>query len=204
MRTRGWMLVASLFLAGCGALPTNALSLDDSEAGLPVHARDAQTPDLGIENFVKVNDTLYRGGLPSDEQLKALVKLGVKTDVCLMNGLLGNEAAAVAHEKAACARLGLRWVNLPVPYGVEPPASMVDRFLSTAETPSSGPLYVHCKHGRDRTGVMVAAFRIHHDGYTGDQALQEMQTYGYDPARYPYFTRFVLDDGRRNGLQAAR
>ncbi|MNX92820.1 Tyrosine phosphatase family protein [compost metagenome] len=146
-----------------------------------------------MENFTRVNAGLYRGGIPTDEDMAGLKRLGIKTDVNLMGG--GGDAqerAQVAHEKEVATKLGIKFVNLAIPFNVDVPPAMVQQWLQLAQATDDQPIYIHCRHGRDRTGMMVAADRIAHDGYTGQQALDEMKTFGFKPERYPTFAKFVL------------
>ena len=57
------------------------------------------------------------------------------------------------------------------------------QFLKIATDPKRQPLLVHCRHGADRTGTMVAAYRVVVQGWSKDQALAEMQEggFGYHP-----------------------
>jgi hypothetical protein len=48
------------------------------------------------------------------------------------------------------------------------------------------------KEGVNRTGTMVAVYRMQHDGLTGEAALEEMKTFGFDPEKYPAYASFVL------------
>ena len=43
----------------------------------------------------------------------------------------------------------------------------------------SPPVFVHCLHGADRTGTMCAAYRVVVDGWTKQQAIDEMTKGGY-------------------------
>jgi len=53
-------------------------------------------------------------------------------------------------------------------------------------------VYVHCAGGRHRTGVMTAAYRMTHDGWTADQAFKEMKQYGFGADfLHPEFKQFV-------------
>jgi protein tyrosine/serine phosphatase len=90
----------------------------------------------------------------------------------------------------------MNFVNLPLPFGKEPPKSMVDKWMQIVNDPNA-KVYVHCKQGRDRTGTMVAIERILNEGYTGEQALAEMKTFGFDPNHYPHYANFVLELGKR-------
>ena len=43
----------------------------------------------------------------------------------------------------------------------------------------SGGVYVHCHHGADRTGAILAMYRIEREGYTPQQAYKEARKYGF-------------------------
>jgi protein tyrosine/serine phosphatase len=67
-----------------------------------------------------------------------------------------------------------------------PPSDFLQSFevpwLATilAAVQAIGPnTYVHCEHGQDRTGLVVAAYRVLHDGWTTDAARAEALSYGY-------------------------
>lgn len=183
MRTTPWIATAMLLLVGCGTVP----QLSHSGTAMS-QARDAQPK---VENFRKVNEDLYRGGLPTEADLMALSRMGVKMDIDLM-GAPKQERTQVEQEREAAAKAGLKFVSIPLPPWGEVPRAMVDQFLDTVNDPANQPVYVHCFHGRDRTGTMVAAYRIAVDGYTGEQALAEMQTFGFKAKDYPFFAKFVL------------
>ena len=50
------------------------------------------------------------------------------------------------------------------------------RILGDAER---GPVLVHCKHGADRTGMVVALYRMVYQGWDRQKAIQEMRKGGY-------------------------
>lgn len=181
LRMSRWLSVL-LLLQGCGA-PTLLSQVDGARA-------QALGSEPSVQNFKKVHDGLYRGGLPDDEDLAALDALGIKTDVDLM-GAFPTELAQVKHEREAAAKLGIDFVSIPLPTK-EVPAAMVDQFLAIVRDPARQPVYVHCLHGRDRTGTMISTYRIAVDGLTGEEALAEMRTFGFEPKKYPVFAAFVL------------
>lgn len=207
MKTKLPLLVLTvLFLAGCGlsADPQGLLS----GGGLPgLFGARSLTPPGDLQRFALVDSTsagqpvLYRGSVPSNADLQSLFQQGVRTDICLL-GESSKDPPVVAREKAYCAQIGMNFVNIPLPFDVEPPMSMATQFLQAVETTADQAAYVHCTLGRDRTGAMVAIYRIAEDGYSEQQALSEAESYGYVPTRFPLFTRFIQDFAASRGQAA--
>lgn len=132
---------------------------------------DAKQKDL--PNFYRVSDGLYRGGQPTEAGLKQLVQLRIKTVVNLRDD---DERARV--EEAATVAAGLRYFNLPLSNFHQPNNQEVAQILSIINAPENQPVFVHCKRGSDRTGTVVAIYRIERDGWTGEQAKQEAEHFG--------------------------
>jgi hypothetical protein len=186
-RTMGaWALLVAL--AGCAQpLPLPALGPGAQAATFAKVTRSAGLP---TENFAKVHDTLYRGGLTDDESMKLAKQMGIRMIVNLQ-GEAPFEKSFVAKEKANAEKLGIGWVNIAVPFKVQVPMTMVNQWLTIAKNPANQPCYIHCYHGRDRTGTFVAAYRIKYDGLTNQQAFDEMKGFGFNPKKYPEFAAFV-------------
>lgn len=162
-----------------------------------------------LDRATDVAPTLARGPVPTSAQdFEFLVKQKhVKTIVSLLHPDNPNEVALLAQERQLAARYGVKLINLPLPFGVDPPADMVSRFLGAVDgaTPDAR-VYVHCRLGRDRTGTMVAVFREARQGVSGQDALAEMKTFGFDPVRdnyLSYLANYVLKFAGQ-GLQDGR
>src|SRR4029453_11559007 len=97
--------------------------------------------------------------------------LGVKTVVNLRHFHGDTERERV--EKA-----GLRYVHIPLESSDKPTVGAVAAFLKTATDPSLRPMYVHCQHGVDRTGTMMALYRMEVEGWKNDEAFAEMVFFG--------------------------
>lgn len=146
----GLMVVLAVCLAGSRGLP----------------------PSEGIINFGRVNESLFRGAQPDVLAVKHLQTLGVKSII----NLRVPEEASKREEKTA-RNIGLVYTNMPLAGLGMPTDEQVARILSLIDTLPK-PVYVHCKHGCDRTGTIIACYRISHDHWAADEALSEASKYG--------------------------
>jgi protein-tyrosine phosphatase len=127
----------------------------------------------GINNFHQVNQLIYRGAQPTPDGLEYLAKIGVKTVLDLReNGERSSE------EEARVTSLGMHYVNVPMTGLTAPSSAEITRILVLMEAPSTGPVFVHCMRGADRTGAVVAAYRIDHDHWDNSRALNEAMSLG--------------------------
>ncbi len=118
----------------------------------------------GCSNLYKVNDRLYRGAQPEAEGFKELEKLGVKTVLNLRlshsdRKLLEGTDLDYAHIKMQA------W---------DAEYDEVKEALQIITDKSKQPVFVHCQRGADRTGAVVAAWRLVADGWTKEKAIEEM------------------------------
>ena len=135
--------------------------------------RTATYPGISIENFGKVNDHYYRGAQPEREQFAELKRLGIKTVIDLRKD---NRVGAEAWAQDS----GLKYFRIPLKASTAATEEQTAYFLSLVNNPDNWPGYVHCKGGRHRTGALTAVYRITHDGWTADQAYQEMKEYDFN------------------------
>jgi len=134
---------------------------------------DATATTTPIKNFGKVNDNYFRGSQPDQSQLAALKAMGVKAIIDLRQDY-------VAGERERASELGLKYFNIPLKPSRAATKEQTEYFLSLVNDPANGPVYVHCKGGRHRTGALTAVYRITHDGWTAQQAFDEMKKYDFD------------------------
>ncbi len=129
----------------------------------------------GIPNFQQVNERIFRGGQPSQRGWQSLSKLGVKTVIVLRRENEDGEHSTRA-EKQAVEAAGMRYVHVPMNGVVAPTDAQVAQVLALFNSPE--PVFVHCKKGKDRTGTVVACYRIAHDGWKNEKALEEAKSHG--------------------------
>ncbi len=139
----------------------------------------------GVENFHQVAQNIYRGAQPTFEGFRALTKIGVKTIVDLRH-----ETSQVQAEKKIVESLGMRFLSVPMTMHA-PTDEQVSRVLGELNS-SRGPIFVHCQGGRDRTGTVIACYRIAHDGWDSQKALGEAKSDGMrkDTGMKRYVRRF--------------
>jgi tyrosine-protein phosphatase SIW14 len=128
---------------------------------------------IHIDNFGSISPTYYRGAQPKGRDYTDLAALGVKT---LIN-LTSDDASP--DEKAMAEKAGLAYVQIPMTTHVVPTIAQLTEFMKIVNDPAKQPVYVHCVGGKHRTGVMTAAYRMSHDGWTAERAFNEMKQYKF-------------------------
>ena len=126
-----------------------------------------------IKNFGCINEGLYRGAQPKERDYADLAAIGVKTIIDLQRDGKEGEQALVESQGMKFYRIGMSDKN-------EPSTEQADLFLKLVNDPANQPVFVHCAGGRHRTGAMSAIYRITHDGWSADQAYQEMKHYDFE------------------------
>ena len=149
-------LAGALFYAAAVARPANAAGFKEGDP-VPVNEFHVVTPDL------------YRGGRPSREALEILSGGGVRT---LLN--LEDDTTAVAQEQLWAKELGLNEVSVPLNSFKEPHDLDVQRIFRVLTDPAFFPVYVHCRHGQDRTGLIVGLYRVIEQDWKPKDAYAEM------------------------------
>ena len=149
-----------------------ALALTFSAAAAVAAAQDAPKYEE-LPNFHQVNGHLYRGAQPRPDGFRRLAALGVKT---VVNLRAADENSRAEELEARAA--GLQYFNLPLPPYARPSDEQVERALAVIDAPENRPVFVHCKHGEDRTGTVVAAYRISREGWTYKRAAEEAEQHG--------------------------
>lgn len=145
-----------------------------------------------ITNFRQVNDWLYRGGQPELDQLEQLRELEIKTIICLRWN-----SRAILSERQKAIEMGFNFYYLPFSYWVLPKEKEISKFFEILDDESKRPMFVHCKHGCDRTGMLVAFYRIAREGWSADDAYQEMKDAGFHKIRMRHFKWWVYGFERK-------
>lgn len=173
-------IVAAAFLAA-------AFFCVPAAAQTPKPGAAAQRESVkGIDNFAQVNGFLFRGAQPGDGAYASLKQMGINVIVDFRD-----EKDEIAHEKKAVEAAGMQFLSLPWSGRGEPTHDEVITFLNLMHDPQGKKVFVHCRQGRDRTGTMVALYRLTFDHWTVDNAIAEMHDFHYHAFFLPGLARYV-------------
>lgn len=127
-------------------------------------------PLPGVPNFAEVTPELYRGGHPNSQGLQALAAMGINIVI--------DSRGFDRREQAEVNRLGMQYVSIPwhCPF---PRDSVFARFLAVLRDHPHSRIFVHCRLGDDRSGMMIASYRMAEEGWTAAQAMEEMKADGF-------------------------
>jgi len=123
-----------------------------------------------LPNFDEATTTLYRGGQPSKSGFRILAKMGINIVVDL-RGSRDSERKIVTH-------LGMRYVALPWRCSF-PKDKTFAQFLTLLRKNPGRKIFVHCRLGDDRTGMMIASYRMAQEGWSAERAEKEMEKFGF-------------------------
>jgi tyrosine-protein phosphatase SIW14 len=123
-----------------------------------------------LPNFGEATTTLYRGGQPSESGFRILAKMGINIVVDL-RGSRNSERKIVTH-------LGMQYVALPW-HCAFPKDKIFAQFLALLRKNPGKKIFVHCRLGDDRTGMMIASYRMAQEGWSAEKAEKEMEKFGF-------------------------
>jgi protein tyrosine phosphatase (PTP) superfamily phosphohydrolase (DUF442 family) len=123
----------------------------------------------GVPNLYMVSADLYRSAQPTAQGMENLKQMGIETVINL-------RAYRSDRDEIGTTRLGHEHIRMKVWLLKRKDAV---RFLKIVTDPKRTPVLVHCLHGADRTGTMCALYRIAVQGWTKEEAIQEMTDGGF-------------------------
>ena len=140
----------------------------------------------GIKNFGQVTSHLYRGAQPAEKGYDLLAKMGVDIVIDLRD-----EKDLIERERQAIESRHIRFVSIPWSAWHAPTAAQVQQFFEILRSNPDKRLFVHCEVGADRTGTLMALYRIAGQQWKLSDALHEMHVYHYHEFWFPHLARYV-------------
>lgn len=137
----------------------------------------------GLSNGYRVNDSLFRSEQPGETDMQQVQSLGIKS---ILN---------LREDRDDSILPGMQQLNR---YRVK---MVTSRFTDKEIIEALGiiknapkPLLVHCKHGADRTGVVMAMYRVVFEQWTKEKAIAELKKGGYGfHTRYDNIPEYILN-----------
>jgi len=155
----------------CVALVAILASPQAAIPGGTGHTMARRLTAQGVANLAEVTPNLYRGAQPERGGLESLKEMGVDTIIDLR--LTGADK-----EGKDARKLGMDFVALPW-HCLFPKDDATAKFLKYLLDHPEKKIFVHCRYGDDRTGMMIAAYRMAVEGWTADEARSEMNAFGF-------------------------
>lgn len=154
-----------------------AMGAESPQTGEPTPARHSIGKHLdaeGLPNFGEVTPRLYRGGQPTPAGFDRLAQMGVRVVV---------DFGRSSRDEKQTRKLGMEYVTIPwhCPF---PKDKEFAKFLKLVKENPDKKIFAHCRLGDDRTGMMIAAYRMAMQGWSADEAMNEMKQFGFSEAHH--------------------
>ncbi len=124
----------------------------------------------GLDNFHQVDTRLYRGAQPTATGMLNLRKMGIRTVVNLRTSDTDAEMVRASD---------LEYYRVPMLPWLPRESHVVAWLRIVVEQQKRGAVFIHCRQGADRTGMMVAVYRVVVNGWSKEDALREMTQGGF-------------------------
>ncbi len=164
----------------------------EAEPGQDLVSCPQEFPGLG--NFAAVDGgRLYRSAQPTHEGLQqAQRRFGIRTVISFRT---------FHSDRSDAEALGIQYYRIPFNAWHVTPEDAV-RFLKLVTDPRNYPILIHCQHGADRTGTMVAVYRIFVQGWKTEQAIDELPRFGFHTI-WANLKTFLRDEEWRRAAEQA-
>jgi tyrosine-protein phosphatase SIW14 len=165
-------VLSALMLIG---LCTRLLAVEAGPRERPAHWATPMI-NVSLENCYRVSDDLYRCEQPGKQDIADLQAMGVRSILNLRSWNTDPQVLEEAGFKLLLQRMEADDLTVD---------DLVAALRLLRDAPK--PVLVHCWHGSDRTGSVVAAYRIVFQNWTPAAALDELRHggYGYHEKWFP-------------------
>lgn len=125
-----------------------------------------------IQRLKKITEGLYRGSAPSPKEVLWLKEtLGIKKIVSL-DRETGDKI------ERACEMLDIEQAKMYIDANKSSLLNLFSQDLKKLLL-EGGPTYIHCHHGKDRTGLLAAVFKVKYMGMKPEKAIEEAKSLGF-------------------------
>ena len=118
---------------------------------------------------------IYRGGYCRSWPMQRIMhKYHIRTVLCLMSPLDPRSQ----NERRRVETMGATWVCIPMHGNGDTTIEDLDRAVEILADPARQPAFFHCTAGVNRAGIVAAAYRIKHQGWKLQDAIDEATRLG--------------------------
>lgn len=157
---------ALTLIAACVAAPVWAETTRPPQWATPVAA-------AGVPNLFRVTPRLYRSAQPDAEGFQSLQTMGIKTVINLRRRI--DDAPLAEGTGLTTLHIKIKTRHVTENHG----AAIVLALRALRDAQHKGPVLVHCTHGADRTGMIIALWRMLDQDWPRADAITEMRQGGY-------------------------
>ncbi len=146
------IVIALIIFVSCGAKPYT-------------YSSPAEKIKIGnLQNLYKVSDSVYRSEQPTAQDFRELEKAGFKSVLNLRYSHSDEDAAQGTQ---------LKLYSVPMMALTMEEGKFVQAMKILRDAPK--PILVHCQHGSDRTGAVIALYRILFQNWEKADAVLELK-----------------------------
>lgn len=142
--------------------------------------------------FKQIDSDIYRGGAPTQEDLNILKHVYGVNRIISLDSKIADKIENLVKQ--------LDMEHVVIPLSGEASLNYLD-FLNNNIVElltTNQPVYIHCRHGSDRTGLATAIYRIQEQGWPIKKALAEAKSLGFgdkiDPETRQLYISYMQKD----------
>lgn len=170
-----FLVFNSLFLISCGiSTPIEKEKRPNNWAN--------KIESTSLYNLYKIDEDLYRSEQPTLYKMNELEKMGIKSILNLRN---------IKSDLREAKNCNLNLYHKRINTWTITKEEAIDALKLIINAPK--PILVHCKHGSDRTGCVIALYRMAKMNWSKDDAIKEFKYggFGYHEDAFPNILRLL-------------
>ena len=169
------MRVFLLFIVFILSVSANEIRLRPTDWAQPIIGSS-------LGNFYKVSEGVYRSEQPDGEDFDDIASVGIG-EVLNLREYHSDSDEAKTHK--------VKLHRIDVDTGEMSEAQLREALKIIINRKS--PILIHCWHGSDRTGAVIASYRVVVEGWSKEKAIDELQNgnFGYHAAIYPNIVKLI-------------
>jgi protein tyrosine/serine phosphatase len=146
-------------------------------------------PMVGVDNFATIEGgphPIYRGGQPTREGYERLASPDYKVAT-----VIDLRDDYVDWAEKVVTGLGMKYKRIGTSAWTVDKAKVREFLTTVADAAAAGPVFIHCRQGRDRTGLEIAMYRVLVQGWSREKAIAELREHGYNKFWFPGIEQYV-------------